>query len=217
LAGEHGRPVRVLFSREDVVRHGPKRPPLAAGIRADGSGRVVVARTPGIAAAVAAAAPGLDVEEVDVAGPPTSSALRAAGWAEAVVLLSSLRERDEVRAPNGAVASAVVSGERVEIEVACGDPLDAVVLRSYCIGAAHMALGWVRSEGISVGEDGQPVDLTIRSFGILRAVDLPTIEVTIAPSDGAPVNGSDAVFAAVAAAAWRHQGHPEAWPAARRR
>ena len=91
-----------------------------------------------------------------------------------------------------------------------------VVLRSYCIGAAHMALGWVRSEGLAVGVDGAPLDLTIRSFGILRAVDMPRVEVEIEPDDGAPVNGSDAVFAAVAAAAWRHRGHPEAWPADRR-
>ena len=37
-----GEPVRVLFSREDVVRRGAKRPPIAAGLRADGSGRVLV-------------------------------------------------------------------------------------------------------------------------------------------------------------------------------
>ena len=34
----------------------------------------------------------------------------------------------------------------------------------------------------------------------------PPIHVTIEPSDEPPVNGSDAVFAAVAAAAWRHDG-----------
>ena len=34
------RPVRVLWSREDVVRYGPKRPPLALGLRPDGSGVV---------------------------------------------------------------------------------------------------------------------------------------------------------------------------------
>src|SRR5204863_2203068 len=34
LADEHGRAVRVVLSREDVVRLGPKRPPIAAGIRA---------------------------------------------------------------------------------------------------------------------------------------------------------------------------------------
>ncbi len=30
LADEHGRPVRVVYSREDCVRLGPKRPPIAA-------------------------------------------------------------------------------------------------------------------------------------------------------------------------------------------
>ena len=84
---------------------------------------------------------------------------------------------------------------------ACGDPLDEVVLRSYCIGAAHMALGWVTSEGLAVDADGTVHDLTIRSFGIVRAVDTPVIEVEIEPDTGPPVNGSDAVFAAVAAAA----------------
>ena len=196
----------------------PKRPPIAAGIRADGTGVVRVARTDGIASAIASSAPVLVVDEVDVVGPPTSSALRAAGWAEAAVLLASIRDRgpDEVRAPSGAVASAVVDDERVQVRVRCGDPLDAVVLRSYCIGAAHMALGWVRSEGIAVDAAGEPQDLTIRSFGILRAVDTPRIEVRIEADDGPPVNGSDAVFAAVAAAAWRHLGYPEAWPAGRR-
>ena len=74
----------ATYSREDVVRLGPKRPPVAAGVRADGTGIVRVARTPGIAAAIAAVAPGLVVEEVDVVGPPTSAALRGAGWVEAI-------------------------------------------------------------------------------------------------------------------------------------
>jgi hypothetical protein len=151
LADEHGRPVRVLLAREDAVRWGPKRPPLAAGLRADGSGVVRVARTPGIAGAIATAAPGLEVEEVDVAGPPTSAAVRAAGWAEAAVLEASLGTGpDTVRSPDGAEATAAVDRDgRVAVSVRCGRPLDAVVLRSYCIGAAHMALGWVRSEGLA--------------------------------------------------------------------
>ena len=94
---------------------------------------------------------------------------------------------------------------------ACGEPLDEVVLRSYCIGAAHMALGWVTSRGRSPStSDGDVHDLTIRSFGVLRAVDTPPIEVDDRRrSDAPPVNGSDAVFAAVAAAAWhRDQGCP---------
>jgi len=208
LADELGRPVRVLLSREDTVRLGPKRPPLAAGIRADGSGEVVVARTPGIADAIRSVAPRLHVTEVGVPGPPTSIALRAAGWAEAAVLLAS----PTVTAPNGAVAAAEVGADRVRVHVSCGDPLDEVVLRSYCIGAVHMALGWVRSEGLVVDEEGTVHDLTIRSFGILRPKEMPAVEVMIA-GDGPPVNGSDAVFAAVAAAEWIRQGFPQDWPA----
>jgi xanthine dehydrogenase small subunit len=91
------------------------------------------------------------------------------------------------------------------------------VLRSYCVGAAHMALSWVCSEGIAVDDDGEPQDLTIRSFGVLRAVDTPPIEVEIEPSAGPPVNGSDVVFAAVAAATWIAQGLPRDWPTMRGR
>ncbi|HET6965627.1 MAG TPA: 2Fe-2S iron-sulfur cluster-binding protein [Acidimicrobiales bacterium] len=221
LADRHGRPVRVLLSREDAVRLGPKRPPLAAGVRADGTGTVRVLRTPGIAAAIASVAPGLAVEEVEVPGPPTSAAVRAAGWAEAAVLLSVLDARRRgsasvvVRAPDGAVAEAEVDDAGVRVRVGCGDPLDHVVLRSYCVGAAHMALGWVRSEAIAVDGAGVVHDLTIRSFGILRARDTPEIEVDVADGDGEPVNGSDAVFAAVAGAAWLAAGLPERWPCAR--
>jgi xanthine dehydrogenase small subunit len=215
LADQHGRAVRVLFSREDVVRMGPKRPPLAAGVRADGTGVVRVVRTEGIADAIRSVAPGLIVEEVDVAGPPTSAALRGAGWAEAAVLLAAVDGSTSVTAPNGARASASIAGDgAVHVTVSCGDPIDEVVLRSYCIGAAHMALGWVRSEGLYVDDAGVPHDLTIRSFGILRAKDMPPVTVTIEPAaPGAePVNGSDAVFAAVATAAWRADGLPPVWP-----
>jgi xanthine dehydrogenase small subunit len=213
LADEHGRPVRVVFTREDVVRLGPKRPPIAAGIRRDGTGVVRVRRTPAIADAIRSVAPGLTVEEIDVAGPPTSAALRAAGWAEAAVLLASLGDGpDTVVAPGGGRATAIVDGDGVHVRVRCGAVLDEVVLRSYCTGAAHMALGWVRSEGLALDDDGVPVDLTIRSFGVLRASDVPPIHVEIEPEDAPPVNGSDAVFAAVAAAAWRHAGYPPRWP-----
>ena len=188
-------------SREDVVRRGPKRPPIAAGLRADGSGIVRVARTPGIVDAMRLVVPGLGVEEVDVVGPPTSTALRAAGWAEAAVLLASLGGPPGHRRVAGGVPPprAVVDDAGVHVRVRCGAPLDEVALRSYCTGAAHMALGWVRREAIGIGPDGVPVDLTVRSFGILRAVDVPPITVEIEPDDGEPVNGSDAVFAAVAA------------------
>ena len=123
---------------------------------------------------------------------------------------------DTVTTAAGATATATVAADgALAVTVSCGEVLDEVVLRSYCIGAAHMALGWVTSEGLSVDPDGVIHDLTIRSFGILRAVDMPTVRVTIEGSDAPPVNGSDAVFAAVAAAVWRAQGHPPAWPTGR--
>lgn len=215
LADEHGRPVRVLFSREDTVRLGPKRPPVAGGADRGGRGVLRVVRTPGMEAAVAAVAPDLVVEPVDVAGPPTSAALRAAGWAEAAVLVGAATGSTAVRSPEGAVAEAEVTPAGLRVRVACGDPLDAVVLRSYCIGAAHMALGWVTAEGLSVDGDGEVHDLTVRSFGVLRAADTPPIEVELDGGGGEPVNGSDAVFAAVALAVWRSQGLPPSWPTGR--
>jgi CO/xanthine dehydrogenase Mo-binding subunit len=81
-----------------------------------------------------------------------------------------------------------------------------------------MALGWVCSEGIAVDEQGVPTDLTVRSFGVLRARDTPPIVVRIVDdSAGEPGNGSDAVFAAVAAATWIAQGLPSRWPTRRGR
>ena len=247
LAGEHGRPVRVVLTREDAVRLGPKRPPVAGGLRPDGTGVLRVALPPGspeatrYGAAVRTVLPGLEVDPMAVPGPPTSPDLRAAGWAEAVALAAAggvlaadgapgvvVAARDEpadaatvtVRSPEGAVATATVAGgaeARVAVEVACGPPLDEVVLRSYAVGAAHMALGWVGHEGLAVDEAGEVQDLTIRSFGVLRAVDTPPIEVAVDDAGGPtePVNGSDAVFAAVAAAAWLAQGLPPTWPTGR--
>lgn len=230
LAAEHGRPVLAIASREDATRWGPKRPPVAGGIAVDGTGVLRVARTPGVAEAIAVIAPELRVEEVDVAGPPTSARIRAAGWAEAAALLAGGRGRAGwVLAPNGAMAAADVDPERatISVAVACGPALDEIVLRSYCIGAAHMGWSWLTSEALTVDPDGEVVDLTIRSFGVVRAVDTPRIVVTIVgpdkpPPDGygelpAPqpdraVNGSDAVFAAVAASGWLSLGCPQDWP-----
>ena len=52
----------------------------------------------------------------------------------------------------------------------------------------------------------------IRKISILRATDMPHVEVEIVASDGEPTNGSDAVFAAVARAEWERQGFPPDWP-----
>ncbi len=234
LADEHGRPVRVLWSREDVVRRGPKRPPVAAGVSADGTGLLRVGVPPegfpagawaSVLADVARVAPDLVVEAVPLTGPRLSLDLRGSVWVEAAVLAacapwgSGARDTDpcfrtEISAPGGGWAAARILPDRsVEVEVSAGPSLDDVVLRSYCVGATHQAMGWVRSEGIAVDDDGSVRDLTIRSFGILRARDTPPITVAIrATNVGEPVNGSDAVFAAVAAACWRAEGLPSRWP-----
>ncbi|MGH9091310.1 MAG: hypothetical protein ACRDZR_08045, partial [Acidimicrobiales bacterium] len=179
-----------------------------------------------LAARVAAVAPGLVVEEVPVPGPPTSPDLRGAGWAEAAVVLAALAARRgggtgpgvpvEVAGPQGGRARVIVApGGEVAVEVWAGEILDAPTLRSYCIGAVHQALGWVRREGVAVDAGGEVRDLTIRSFGILPARDMPPVEVVLHASPLWPVNGSDAVFAATAAAAWLADGLAPEWPTRR--
>ena len=215
LADEYGRAVRVRWSREDSVRLGVKRPPLAAGLRADGTGQLLVARTSDIVGAIATYLPSVDVTEVELAGPPTSAALRGAGWAEAAVLAAALAGSDgTIVSPTGASGTASIGADgTITVSVSCGIPLDETVLRSYCIGAAHMALGWVTSEGLSVGADGTVADLTIRSFGIIRPAEMPRVVVEIdRDSTAEPVCGSDAVFAAVASAVWHRVGHRPVWP-----
>ena len=214
LAAENDTVVRTVWSREDSVRLGPKRPPMAAGLRRDGTGVVRVARTDGVTDAIRSVLPDVTVEEIDVPGPPTSVDLRAAGWAEAVALHSAIGGTvGTVDQPGGGKATASIGDDgTIHLSVDAGDPLDEVVLRSYCIGAAHQALSWVTSESIVVDTEGAVHDLTIRSFGILRAVDTPPIEVVIEPSESPAVPVGDAVFAAVAATVWLHQGTPPVWP-----
>ena len=246
LADRHGRPVRVLWSRPDAAELGPKRPPIAAGVRPDGTGEMLVARTPGIVEAIQTYAPALTVTEVDVPGPPTSSQVRAAGWAEAAVLLAAVRREPgwaeapdggsaAAEAPDGGSAAAEVRREpgwiacpgggsataavavdgTISVRVRAGRPLDETVLRSYCTGAAHMAYSWVTSESLGVDSDGIVHDLTVRSFGIVGAAQMPAVGVEIVDDGSEPVNGSDAVFAAVAAAVWIHRGCSPTWPTGR--
>jgi len=72
---------------------------------------------------------------------------------------------------------------------------------------------WI--EGIALDTAGVPVDLTIRSFGILAARDMPDVTIRLHEEDGQPVNGSDAVFVATLAAAWVAEGLPGRWPTRR--
>ncbi len=234
LAGELGRPVRVLWSREDVVRRGPKRPPVAGGIDRSGRGVLCVGVPPGgvdeehwaaVSESVATVAPDLELVPVPTVGPPIGLSLRAAVWAEAAVLAAAARSLDalgpgahrdvgiEVVGPAGGRAVVRCLGDdSLEVAVDAGEVLDEVVLRSYCIGAAHQALGWVRSEGIAVDDDGAVRDLTIRSFGILQARAMPLISVSVEASTRPAVNASDAVFCAAAAARWLADGLSECWP-----
>jgi xanthine dehydrogenase small subunit len=253
LADATGRVVRVVFAREDVVRLGPKRPPIAATARLEGATVELEGQVAGTSRPFTEpiAWPYVIDErgswrERHVAGPPTAAHLRAVGFAERVVLVEGALteagvDRREVardarvqhtlldscaQSSSGALAGARVELDeagnllRVTARVAAGDPLDEVVLRSYAIGAVHMALGWVLTEGIAVDLDtGDVHDLTIRSFGIIRAKDTPPIDIEIVDDEGPPLSrASDAVFAAVAAAAWNaltvsNGVRPERFPA----
>jgi len=230
LADRLGRAVRVVYAREDVVRLGPKRPPIAAVAVARGN----LVEIDGVIAAGAGiprtwpAPEGIEVRarwrEETIAGPPVSADLRAVGLAEQALLVAGALDRDtEVMTPSGARASAHVDVERgrvtrVSVLIAAGDPLDQIVLRSFAIGAAHMALGWVTSEGLTVDpETGDVHDLTIRSFGVLRPAEMPPVTVMIRDdSSPARAHSTDAVFAAVAAATWNALGRPATFPAPRR-
>jgi aerobic-type carbon monoxide dehydrogenase small subunit (CoxS/CutS family) len=253
LAERMGRTVRVVFAREDVVRLGPKRPPIAATARFDSTTVAVHGHVVGDTAPFVTPIEWpytLDERTVwssaSPAGPPTASTLRAVGLAERSVLLEGALQvagadrialaRDDrvasvlldtcVAAETGALAGARVTIddagriERVRVRVAAGDPLDEVVLRSFVIGAVHMALGWVLTEGLAVDPDtGEVQDLTIRSFGILRAKDTPPIDVELVDDPGSPrARASDAVLAATAAATWNAVSdadgvRPDAFPA----
>ena len=181
-------------------------------------------------------------QPVALPGPPVGTDARATGLAELAVLVEGALEaagvdRSEltddralldvcVRAPSGASAGArthidPATGaiDHIEVRVSAGNALDEIVLRSYALGAAHMALGWVCTESLTVDPTGEVHDLTIRSFGILRAKDMPPVEITVVDDDREPLaQSSDAVFAAVAAATWnaltRTEGaRPDTFPA----
>ena len=207
---------RVLLSRRTScasARSARRSPPVSA----DGTGMLRAVRTPGLAAAVALAAPGIAVDEVDVPGPPTAVDWRGAGWVEAAVLLSSLRpdRPDQIRSPDGGGDGGRRRHRRARHRRLRARPRRGGAALLLHQGQPHGPRGGCARRAHRGGRAaGQPT-ITIRSFGILRAVDMPPVDVHIEASTGAPVNGSDAVFAAVAAAAWRQLGFPPEWPASR--
>ena len=226
MADEAGEPVLALWPREEVVRRGAKRPPVALALRADGTGSIRIATTKGsddlsgLIGMLADVAPGIEAEIVEVAGPRVGSTHRGAILAEVLAARAALGaapgDSITVISPSGASAPVRIDPQdgSVTASVAAGDPLCPITLRSYVIGAVHQGLGMVRSEGIAVDVDGQVHDLTIRSFGIIPASQIPPISVEIHPSDGPAVAAGGAVLAATMAAAWVAAGLPSSWPVA---
>jgi CO/xanthine dehydrogenase Mo-binding subunit len=101
------------------------------------------------------------------------------------------------------------------VHVGAGAPLCTATLRSFVVGAVHQGLSMVTTEGIAVDGDGVPVDLTIRSFGVVSARAMPHVDVVVAASDDEPVAAGTAVFAATLAAVWLAEGSGPTWPTRR--
>lgn len=225
LARETGRAVTVSWSREAVVRKGKKRPPLSVGLRSDGSGVAHVAVTPKsddlgeLIGVVRGVLPEIDIEVHDVLGPPVGATHRGAILAELLAARATIGrvagEPLTVTSPNGATATVTFNGEVLDIVVDAGEPLCEITLRSYVMGAAHQAVSMVWSEGIALTNAGEPVDLTIRSFGVLSAASTPPMNVTVQPSSRPSVAAGGAVFAATLAAVWLHEGGTS-WPTRRK-
>ena len=165
-------------------------------------------------AEVAVGGPGLVLEPVPLYGPAVSSDLRAAVWAEAAVLAACARigrERRrpggvdvpvEVTAPGGGRATARCRADgSIEVVVDAGEVLDEVVLRSYCIGRRPPGPGLGGDRGHRRGRrrgGPRPDHAVVRDP---PARDMPAGDASSSgrTATGPPVNGSDAVFAAVAA------------------
>ena len=213
---EHERPVLAIYSREDVVRFGAKRPPMAAGVRADGTGVVRVARTPGIAAADRVGRPRARRGGGRHGGSADLVDVRAAGWAEAAVLLAPA-DGWVTRPESGARAHAAIDD--------AGAVHGAGLVRRGARrrGAAQLLHG-CGPHGARMGAQrghhrrrrrraAGPHHPQLRRAACRRHAAGPRRRST--PSDGDPVNGSDAVFAAVALAAWRAAGFAPRWPTMR--
>lgn len=225
FATQTNGPVKVVWSREAVVRKGKKRPPIALGLREDGSGELRIAVTPGsddltgLRDMVQQLVPEVTVTLHEVAGPPVGSTHRGAVLSELLAARASLTrapgEPVSVHSPSGARATVTYVGDTLSAHVFAGDPLCVTTLRSYVMGAMHQAFSMVTSEGLALDEDGAPVDLTIRSFGIVGAAGTPHMNVTIEESSDAPVVAGGAVFAATLAAVWLQEGGTH-WPTRRK-
>jgi len=223
LSTDHENAVLAQWPREEVVRRGAKRPPLSIALRLDGTGVLHIGRTPGsdsyegLIAQLETTASMLEIEIVDIVGPRLGVTHRGAVLAEVLAVYGALGASPDgtvsVTTPNGATAAVTIQSDgAVSVVVNAGQPLCNATLRSYVIGAVHQGLGMVLSEGIAVDEQGSIHDLTIRSFGILTALQMPVVEVTIIPDERDPVAAGTAVLAAAMGAQWVRAGLGSKWP-----
>ncbi len=60
-----------------------------------------------------------------------------------------------------------------------GKAVNPLLVEGQIEGAVHMGLGFALSEEFPTDEEGRPLNMTLRSLGILRAKDVPRIEVHI--------------------------------------
>ena len=140
--------------------------------------------------------------------PTASRLVRDDAWSASVLLDSCVAADERQRSP----APAWRSGSRgpVERRARVRGRGRRPARRRSCSAPTRSARRTWRSAGCSpraspsIPDTGEVHDLTIRSFGILRAEDTPPIDVELVDDPGAAsrTRASDAVFAAVAAAAW---------------
>jgi Aerobic-type carbon monoxide dehydrogenase, large subunit CoxL/CutL homologs len=69
--------------------------------------------------------------------------------------------------------------ERVIAAHDVGKAVNPLLVEGQVQGAVHMGLGFALSEEFPTDDKGRPTNMTLRSLGILRAKDVPEIEVHI--------------------------------------
>jgi xanthine dehydrogenase molybdenum-binding subunit len=78
--------------------------------------------------------------------------------------------------------------ERVVAAHDVGKAVNPTLVEGQIEGAVHMGLGYALSEDFPVDDTGRPINMTFRSLGILRAKDMPDVDVIIieVPQPDAP-------------------------------
>jgi xanthine dehydrogenase molybdenum-binding subunit len=72
--------------------------------------------------------------------------------------------------------------ERVVAAHDVGRAVNPVLCEGQIEGAVHMGLGYALSEDFPADESGRPTNMTLRSLGIIRAKDVPDIDVILVES-----------------------------------